>query len=144
MSACIYLKIETYPATLTFVQGHNATFHRGGFTRFSADITSWVKAGQSNELVVFVHDPTDSGDHVIPSMFEIEHWHHIHTFQPESKLSDPIISSIPLAQGSGRAFSSSRYLKASFSVWTWLVTCMVPVRPVNPVFRSSADLGRAT
>ncbi|ORY32328.1 family 2 glycoside hydrolase [Naematelia encephala] len=54
-----------YEATV-FVNGHNATFHRGGYTRFWADITQWIHVGSSNELAVFVHDPTDSGNNSIP------------------------------------------------------------------------------
>ena len=49
-----------------FLNGQNVSYHRGGYTRFWADITSAVKIGQSNELVVFVFDPTDGYDYVIP------------------------------------------------------------------------------
>ena len=54
-----------YEATV-FVNGQNVTYHQGGYFRFWADITSAVKIGQSNEVVVFVHDPTDGYDYVIP------------------------------------------------------------------------------
>ena len=54
-----------YEATV-FVNGKNATFHRGGYTRFVADITQWIQFGQDNELTVFVHDPTDHPDYDIP------------------------------------------------------------------------------
>ncbi|OQE27570.1 hypothetical protein PENSTE_c004G00992 [Penicillium steckii] len=54
-----------YEATV-FVNGKKAGFHRGGYFRFSLDITQHVKLGQENELLVFVHDPTDYGDAVIP------------------------------------------------------------------------------
>ncbi|KAJ5746462.1 hypothetical protein N7520_011644 [Penicillium odoratum] len=54
-----------YEATV-FVNGRKAGFHRGGYSRFSLDITGFLKPGQKNELLVFVHDPTDSSDYVIP------------------------------------------------------------------------------
>ena len=40
--------------------GKKAGFHRGGYFRFSLDVTDYINRGQSNELVVFVYDPTDS------------------------------------------------------------------------------------
>ncbi|RSH92901.1 hypothetical protein EHS25_008347 [Saitozyma podzolica] len=54
-----------YESTV-FINGHNATFHRGGYTRFYADITPYLNANGTNELLVFVHDPTDNGEYVIP------------------------------------------------------------------------------
>ncbi|KAM3423475.1 hypothetical protein BST61_g903 [Cercospora zeina] len=56
-----------YEATV-FVNGRNVTFHRGGYFAFSVDITDALHAGSNgtNELVVFVHDPTDSDPYVIP------------------------------------------------------------------------------
>ncbi|KAJ5818440.1 hypothetical protein N7474_004031 [Penicillium riverlandense] len=54
-----------YEATV-FVNGKQAGFHRGGYFRFTLDVTPYVNFGQDNELLVFVHDPTDSGDYVIP------------------------------------------------------------------------------
>jgi len=54
-----------YEATV-FVNGRQATdTHSGGYSAFSIDITSLLMSG-SNELLVFVHDPTDSGEYVIP------------------------------------------------------------------------------
>ncbi|KAF1988469.1 glycoside hydrolase family 2 protein [Aulographum hederae CBS 113979] len=53
-----------YEATV-FVNGRNATFHRGGFFEFTVDITNLLKNG-TNDLLVFVHDPTDSEGVVIP------------------------------------------------------------------------------
>lgn len=38
-----------YEATV-FVNGHNATFHRGGYFEFSVDVTPYLNAGGSNEL----------------------------------------------------------------------------------------------
>lgn len=49
-----------------FVNGKQAGFNRGGYFHFTLDVTQFVKPGQQNELLVFVHDPTDSGDYVIP------------------------------------------------------------------------------
>ena len=54
-----------YEATV-FVNGQNVSFHRGGYFRFAADITSALSSNGTNELVVFVHDPTDSEGYVIP------------------------------------------------------------------------------
>ena len=54
-----------YEATV-FVNGYNVTFNRGGYFAFSVDITEHLEAGGANELIVFVHDPTDSESYVIP------------------------------------------------------------------------------
>lgn len=54
-----------YEATV-FVNGQNATFNRGGYFAFSVDVTPYLNRGGSNELLVFVHDPTDSDPYVIP------------------------------------------------------------------------------
>ncbi|KAI5368344.1 putative glycoside hydrolase, family 2, immunoglobulin-like beta-sandwich [Septoria linicola] len=54
-----------YEATV-YVNGQNVTFHRGGYFAFSVDVTDALRADSENELIVFVHDPTDSGDFVIP------------------------------------------------------------------------------
>ncbi|ORX35972.1 family 2 glycoside hydrolase [Kockovaella imperatae] len=48
-----------------FVNGKEAGFHRGGWTRFSIDITKHLKKHGQNELAVFVYDPTDSDEIVI-------------------------------------------------------------------------------
>ena len=48
------------------VNGKLVGFNRGGYSSFTIDVTETVLAGTHNELLVFVHDPTDSGDHVIP------------------------------------------------------------------------------
>lgn len=68
-----------YEATV-FVNGHNATFHRGGYSAFSVDVTDYLNSGH-NELyvisyiedtktdkcrIVFAFDPTDSDGYVIP------------------------------------------------------------------------------
>ncbi|KIW00152.1 uncharacterized protein PV09_08328, partial [Verruconis gallopava] len=53
-----------YEATV-FVNGHNVTFHRGGYTGFSVDVTDYLISGH-NELIVFAFDPTDHHDYVIP------------------------------------------------------------------------------
>ncbi|CAG8977652.1 hypothetical protein HYALB_00006602 [Hymenoscyphus albidus] len=53
-----------YEATV-FINGKQASFNRGGYFKFTIDVTEFLTGGQ-NELLVFVHDPTDSGDYVIP------------------------------------------------------------------------------
>ncbi|KAG9251333.1 glycoside hydrolase superfamily [Emericellopsis atlantica] len=52
-----------YEATV-FVNGVKKTTHVGGYARFTVDVTDNVKFGGSNDLLVFVSDPTDSA--VIP------------------------------------------------------------------------------
>ncbi|KAF2835542.1 glycoside hydrolase family 2 protein [Patellaria atrata CBS 101060] len=54
-----------YEATV-FVNGQRAGFHRGGYFAFTVDVTQYLSSNSTNELLVFVHDPTDSGDYVIP------------------------------------------------------------------------------
>ncbi|WVQ82771.1 hypothetical protein IAT38_004903 [Cryptococcus sp. DSM 104549] len=57
-----------YEATV-FINGVKATNHRGGFTRFAAEIGSLVNFGADNEVLVFVFDPTDGADgtpYVVP------------------------------------------------------------------------------
>ncbi|KAH8679064.1 putative hydrolase [Tricladium varicosporioides] len=54
-----------YEATV-FINGKQAGFHRGGYFHFTIDATNYLKAEGNNELLVFVHDPTDSGDNIIP------------------------------------------------------------------------------
>ncbi|RMJ23724.1 Hydrolase [Aspergillus sp. HF37] len=54
-----------YEATV-FVNGRKAGFNRGGYFRFTVDATDHVSFDGNNELLVFVHDPTDSDDYVIP------------------------------------------------------------------------------
>ncbi|KAJ3526052.1 hypothetical protein NM208_g11365 [Fusarium decemcellulare] len=52
-----------YKSTI-FVNGAKKTTHIGGYNRFTIDVTDDVKFGDSNDLLVFVSDPTDS--EVIP------------------------------------------------------------------------------
>ncbi|OAV94951.1 hypothetical protein PTTG_26825 [Puccinia triticina 1-1 BBBD Race 1] len=55
-----------YEATI-FVNGKSVGFHRGGYFKFSLDLTDALKGpGQENELLVFIYDPTDSKDTLIP------------------------------------------------------------------------------
>jgi len=41
-----------YEATV-FVNGHNATFHRGGYFAFTVDVTSYLNNG-ANELYAYL------------------------------------------------------------------------------------------
>ncbi|MFF9108945.1 PA14 domain-containing protein [Streptomyces sp. NPDC014805] len=43
-----------------YVNGTQVTEHRGGYDRFSADITDALKPGRTQELIVGVYDPTDA------------------------------------------------------------------------------------
>ena len=55
-----------YEATV-FINRKKAGFHRGGYFEFTVDATPYLTPdGQANELLVFVYDPTDSDDNVIP------------------------------------------------------------------------------
>ncbi len=54
-----------YEATV-FLNGKKVGYHRGGYFAFTIDITNSLSSGSSNELLVFAHDPTDSGNYVIP------------------------------------------------------------------------------
>ncbi|KAK5113849.1 hypothetical protein LTR62_003233 [Meristemomyces frigidus] len=54
-----------YEATV-FINAKDATFHRGGYFAFTVDVTSYLNANGSNELLIFVHDPTDSDPYVVP------------------------------------------------------------------------------
>ncbi|KAK2765162.1 hypothetical protein FQN54_008861 [Arachnomyces sp. PD_36] len=54
-----------YEATV-FINGKKAAFHRGGYFHFTVDATDLVNLDGKNELLVFVHDPTDSDGFVIP------------------------------------------------------------------------------
>ncbi|KAK4551441.1 hypothetical protein LTR86_011172 [Recurvomyces mirabilis] len=65
-----------YEATV-FVNGKNATFHRGGYFAFTVDVTDHLQPSGSNELLVFVHDPTDSDPYVIPIGKQTLHPSHI-------------------------------------------------------------------
>ncbi|GAA2080053.1 glycoside hydrolase family 2 [Streptomyces albiaxialis] len=45
-----------------YVNGKRVAEHKGGYDRFTADVTDALKPGRDQELVVGVHDPTDSPD----------------------------------------------------------------------------------
>ncbi|EGG08070.1 family 2 glycoside hydrolase [Melampsora larici-populina 98AG31] len=50
-----------YEATI-FLNGININFHRGGYFKFSIELSQYLKPiGEENELLVFVYDPTDTG-----------------------------------------------------------------------------------
>lgn len=50
-----------YEATI-FLNGKNITFHRGGYFKFSIELSKYLKPiGEENELLVFVYDPNDTG-----------------------------------------------------------------------------------
>ncbi|WP_030901682.1 glycoside hydrolase family 2 [Streptomyces sp. NRRL F-5126] len=42
-----------------YVNGHKVAEHKGGYDKFSADITDALKPGRTQELIVGVYDPTD-------------------------------------------------------------------------------------
>jgi hypothetical protein len=44
-----------------FVNGQRVGLHTGGYDPFSIDITSYLKRGDANELIVRVYDPTETG-----------------------------------------------------------------------------------
>ncbi|RDG35094.1 PA14 domain-containing protein [Streptomyces corynorhini] len=43
-----------------YVNGKKVTEHKGGYDRFTADVTDALKPGRTQELIVGVYDPTDS------------------------------------------------------------------------------------
>lgn len=45
-----------------WLNGRKLLKHRGGYDPFWADVTDWLKGAGKQELVVGVHDPTDTGD----------------------------------------------------------------------------------
>ncbi|RFU83244.1 glycoside hydrolase family 2 [Streptomyces triticagri] len=51
-----------------YVNGEKVTEHKGGYDRFSADVTDALKPGEDQELIVGVYDPTDSADGENPPM----------------------------------------------------------------------------
>ncbi|MER6144717.1 PA14 domain-containing protein [Streptomyces sparsogenes] len=46
--------------TEVYVNGTKVADHRGGYDKFSADITDALEPGRAQELIVGVHDPTDA------------------------------------------------------------------------------------
>lgn len=51
-----------------YVNGTKVTEHKGGYDRFSADVTDALKPGRTQELIVGVYDPTDAADGENPPM----------------------------------------------------------------------------
>lgn len=45
-----------------YVNGVKVTTHKGGYDRFSVDVTKALKPGRTQELLVGVYDPTDAAD----------------------------------------------------------------------------------
>ena len=45
-----------------YVNGTKVTEHKGGYDRFTADVTDALKPGRTQELIVGVYDPTDAED----------------------------------------------------------------------------------
>jgi beta-galactosidase/beta-glucuronidase len=62
-SVLLNFEAVDYEATV-WVNGKEKTKHAGGYARFTIDVTDDVNFGESNDLLVFVSDPTD--DAVIP------------------------------------------------------------------------------
>lgn len=51
-----------------YVNGQKVAEHKGGYDKFSADITDALKPGGTQELIVGVYDPTDAQDGENPPM----------------------------------------------------------------------------
>ncbi|MGW7615853.1 PA14 domain-containing protein [Streptomyces antimycoticus] len=51
-----------------YVNGTRVADHRGGYDRFSADVTDALRPGRTQELIVGVYDPTDAADGENPPM----------------------------------------------------------------------------
>ncbi|KKK25315.1 hypothetical protein P175DRAFT_0553896 [Aspergillus ochraceoroseus IBT 24754] len=54
-----------YEATV-FINRQKVAFHRGGYFEFTVDATEYITFNGTNELLVFVHDPTEGEGAVIP------------------------------------------------------------------------------
>ncbi|KAM7195925.1 Glycoside hydrolase superfamily [Naviculisporaceae sp. PSN 640] len=65
-----------YEATV-YVNGQQVSFNRGGYFRFSIDVTQYVKFGETNDLQVFVFDPTDLEGTAIPRGKQVRQQDHI-------------------------------------------------------------------
>ncbi|KAK4454684.1 beta-galactosidase [Podospora aff. communis PSN243] len=61
----LHFEAVDYEATV-FLNGERIGFNRGGYFRFSVDITDHLKPDGSNDLLVFVFDPTDDPAYHIP------------------------------------------------------------------------------
>ena len=48
------------------INGKEVGTNRGGYMTFTCDITDVASFNDANDLLIFVHDPTDSGDYVLP------------------------------------------------------------------------------
>ncbi|QBI56313.1 AbfB domain-containing protein [Streptomonospora litoralis] len=48
-----------------WINGTKVGDHRGGYDRFSLDVTDALRRGEQNEVIVGVHDPTDSGQQAV-------------------------------------------------------------------------------
>lgn len=75
-----------YEATI-YVNDAKVGFHRGGYFRFSLDVTDHVNRDAPNKLVVFVFDPTD--DQSIPQGKQAKHFNHIF-YTPCSGIWQPV------------------------------------------------------
>ncbi|KAJ0107199.1 hypothetical protein N8I77_004893 [Diaporthe amygdali] len=66
-SQSVLLNFEAvdYESTV-YVNGQQVSFHRGGYFRNTIDVTSYLSSNGTNELKVFVFDPTDLDGYVIP------------------------------------------------------------------------------
>ncbi|MFD4942606.1 PA14 domain-containing protein, partial [Streptomyces sp. NPDC058409] len=51
-----------------YVNGKKVVEHKGGYDKFSADVTDALKPGRTQELIVGVYDPTDAADGENPPM----------------------------------------------------------------------------
>ncbi|ROT41031.1 glycoside hydrolase family 2 protein [Sodiomyces alkalinus F11] len=64
-SVVVHFDAVDYEATV-FVNGGEVGSHVGGYDRFTVDVTRSVEFGGENDLLVFVHDPTDMPPYVNP------------------------------------------------------------------------------
>ncbi|KAG8157188.1 hypothetical protein KVR01_012896 [Diaporthe batatas] len=64
-SVLLNFEAVDYEATV-YVNGQQVSFHRGGYFRNTIDVTSYLNPNGTNELKVFVFDPTDLDGYVIP------------------------------------------------------------------------------
>jgi beta-galactosidase len=70
-----FLRFEgAFAVTDIYVNGRNAGTHKGGYTAFSFDITSYLKAGCNNEIAVRVDNSTKYQDTLPPYSADFTMW----------------------------------------------------------------------
>lgn len=72
----LHFEAVDYESTV-FVNGQQAGFFRGGYFRNTIDVTRLLRFNGTNEVKVFVFDPTDATGYVIPTGKQTKNPEHI-------------------------------------------------------------------